>query len=105
MAVYVKVEGMAASAESILSAISSMEGHISEYDTSAEASLGRSTFRPEVESNLEGIKSSYQAMIPELTKIKDKITEIQEEYNLRGQKIQKSGAKGSPKGPVKRVVS
>ena len=88
---YVDVEGMGATLSDMLGTISALEGHIDAYDTDASTSLGESSFKPAVESQLEGLKSGYMEIIPELNAMKAKIEEIMNEYNLRASKVENAG--------------
>lgn len=92
---YVDIEGMSATLTDMLTQITTLEGHIESYDTDASTSLGESSFRPEVERQLQGLKSGYQELIPELTKMQEKIKEIMTEYNLRASKIVSGGGTGA----------
>ena len=91
MATYVNVDEMSKTLSDMLSHINQLKLHIDNYNTDASSSLGESSFRPTVESNLEGIKKSYQAIIPELQSMEQKINEVMEEYNLRASKIEGTG--------------
>lgn len=92
---YVNVGEMSRVLEEMLGTINALNGHIESYNTDASKSLGESSFRPTIESNLEGIKAEYQAMVPELEKIKTKIEEIKNEYVSRAGKIEGTGQQGS----------
>ena len=84
---YVDIEGMSTTLEEILSYIENLKEHIEGYETSAEQSLGESSFREVVEENLKGIKYKYEEMIPEINRIKEKIEKIIEDYNLKANQI------------------
>lgn len=92
---YVNIEGMSSTLNDMLSNINTMQSHIESYDTNAEASLGESTFRPEIEGQLKGLKAGYEELIPELTAMKSKIEEVMNEYNLRAGKVSGTGTYGS----------
>lgn len=87
-ATYVDIEGMSTTLEEILTTISTLEEHINTYNTDATESLGESSFKASVESNLEGIKNQYLTIIPKLKEMKTKIEEVKNEYNIRATKVE-----------------
>ena len=103
MATYVNVDEMSATLSDMLSHINQLKLHIDNYNTDASFSLGESSFRPTVESNLEGIKNSYLAIIPELEKMEQKINEVMTEYNLRAGKVENLGGATDPGAANRRI--